>query len=218
MKTAILSVAIATGLSVSLASAATVIDFSADAVGNPLAPGTTIGEQYAVIGVHFLGSAFDEPDNPDDNFASNSDMRLAVPGGDVAQDATFPPGIGNFLHTYSGFTQENGDNNFAIVFDTPVTSVSMDIFDDIAGLTQMFAIEGDDILQVEQSFDSEDAAPQTLTLSPGEPFTVVGVILGSNIDWVAMDNLTFTTVPEPGAIAIATGGVLVTRRGRRRGP
>lgn len=179
------------------AASAGVITFETDAAGNPLAPGTTIAEQYASLGVHFIGSAFDEPGNPFDNFASNSDMRLATAGGDVARDAVFPDGGGNFLHTYSGFTQENGDNNFAILFDTPVTSVSMDIYDDIAGLTQMFAIEGDEILDATQSADTDDAPPQTLTVSAAQGFTVVGVILGSNIDWVAADNFAYVSVPEP---------------------
>jgi hypothetical protein len=204
--------AISLGLFATAASGATVIDFSADAAGNPLAPLTVIDEQYAAIGVHFIGSAFDEPDNPDDNFASNTDMRLTTAGGDVPVNAVIPAGVGNFLHTYSGFQAENGDNNFAIVFDTPVTSVSIDLYDDIAGLTQMFAIEGDAILDDAQSLDSDDAAPQTISVSAAEGFTVVGLILGSNIDWVGADNLTFTVVPEPATLAFGLLGLLSRKR------
>jgi hypothetical protein len=208
----------ALALFASAASASTTITFSTDAAGNVLAPLTTIGEQYAAIGVHFVGSAFDEPDNPDDNFASNTDMRLTTAGGDVPLFPNIPVGAGNFLHTYSGFTQENGDNNFAIVFDTPVTSVSIDIYDDVAGLTQMFAIEGEDILDATQSADTEDAPPQTLTVSAPGGFTVVGIILGSNIDWVAADNITFASVPEPVSILSLSSIAMTTRRRRRRVP
>ena len=199
----------------SVASGATVIDFSIDASGNPLPPLTVIAEQYASIGVHFIGSAFDEPGNPDDAFASNTDMRLTTAGGDVPVNAVIPAGVGNFLHTFSGFQAEDGDTNFAIVFDTPVTSVSIDLYDDIAGLTQMFAIEGDAILDNTQSLDSDDAAPQTISVSAAQGFTVVGLILGSNIDWVGVDNLTFTSVPEPMSCLLIAA---VIRRRRRRGP
>lgn len=195
-------------------SARPVITFETDTAGNALAPGTTIAGQYAAQGVHFVGSAFDEPDNADDNFASNTDMRLTTLGGDTAALPNIPVGAGNFLHTYSGWVAENGDSNLGILFDTPILSCSITFYDDTVGLTQLFAIEGDDILDDDQTIDTFDGPPQTLTVNSSTPFTLVGVILGSNIDWVAMDNVSYSVVPEPTTMCTAIGALAIRRRRR----
>lgn len=215
MRLAIPLAALCCAVAAAPAVAASLINFETDGAGNPLAPGTVIAEQYAPVGVHFVGSAFDEPGNPDDLFANNTDMRLTTAGGDTAALPNIPAGAGNFLHTYSGWIAENGDSNLAIVFDTPITSCSITFYDDTVGLTQMFAIEGDDILDDDQTVDSFDGPPQTLTVSSATPFTIVGVILGANNDWVAMDNVSYVTVPEP---AVSSGLAVVAALIRRRRP
>jgi hypothetical protein len=171
-----------------------------------------IGEQFASIGVHFVGSAFDEPGNPADGFASNTDMRLTTAGGDVPAMPNIPANAGNFLHTYSGFVSENGDANLAIIFDTPIFSCTVDLYDDTVGLTQMFAIECDDILDVAQSVETTDGALQTLTVSSTTPFTVVGLILGSNADWVGLDNIAYVVVPEPTSLGGLLAFLMLSRR------
>jgi hypothetical protein len=195
--------------------ATTTIDFSADGAGTPLAAGTTIASQYASIGVTFVGSAFADPLDPANPFATNTDMKLAVSGGDVPAGAVIPSGAGNFLHAYTGWTQEDGESNFAILFDTRITSFSMDVYDDRVGLTQLFAIDGDNIVDLAQTASSTTANPQTITVSKAAGFDAVGVVLGSNVDWVAVDNLRFTSVPEPTSmLAIGSLAFAISRRPR----
>ncbi len=194
---------------------ATTIDFSADAVGNPLAPGTVIADQYAPLGVSFVGSAFADPLDPANPFATNTDMTLAVRDGNPATEAVVPASAGNFLHAYPGWTLEDGESNFAILFASRITSFSMDIYGDRVGLTQLFAIDGDDIVDDAQSPADPTGQPKTITVSDPAGFDAVGVILGSNIDWVAADNIRFTVVPEPASIlAIGALWLAMVRRSR----
>ena len=201
----------------SMADAGT-INFSTDGLGNLLLPGATIAEQFASIGVHFVGSAYNDPNDPDDLFASNTDMRLAIAGGDVPPLATFPLGSGNFLHTYSGWLNEDtdGDSNFAVRFDAPILSFSIDVYDDRDGLTQIFAIDANgDIIDEAQSIDFVDSPPQTLTVSATTPFREVAVILGWSQDWVAADNIVYASVPEPVSLGLLPMIGIVLCRVRR---
>lgn len=210
-----LAAAAAVALSCMLVSAgrAVTIDFSTDGAGNSLSPGTVIANQYASIGVTFIGSAFGDASDPANPFATNTDMKLAVAGGDVPPGAVIPSGAGNFLHAYSGWTLEDGESNFAMLFDNRINTFSMVIYDDRVGLTQLFAIDGDNLVGLSQAVTDINANPQTVSVTVAAGFDAVGIVLGSNVDWVGVDNLSFTYVPEPGSL-LASGalGALALRR------
>jgi hypothetical protein len=200
----------------SAATAAVSIDFSTDGAGNPLAPGATIANQYTSLGVTFIGSAFADPADPLNPFATNTDMTLVAAGGNVPPGASFPAGAGNFLHGYAGYLLEDGDSNFAITFDTLITTFSMDVYDDRVGLTQLFAFKGDNIVDLTQVATDPTAAPQRISVDFAAGFDGVGVVLGSNVDWVAVDNLSFAFVPEPASmLAIGALGAVTLRRSHR---
>jgi hypothetical protein len=175
---------------------------------------TTVNNQYTSQGVTFVGSAFYDPADPSNAFSSNTDMRVTRYNGDVAELSNIPSSFGTILHTFSGWlTEINGDSNFAVLFNRPLSRFSIDILDDKIGLTEIYAIRGNSILGVVQSQVFADARPQTLVLDNLGPITAVGVVLGSGNDWVAVDNLRWTEIPEPSAaLAIGLSATLLTRR------
>ncbi len=188
-----------------------------------LAVGTTLSNQYAAQGVTFSANAFSGPGSSTSGqpWATNTDMRIAAVGGDVAGLGTPSLVSGNLLHTYSGWINENGDPSFLMTFSTAITSISMDF----AGVTQtpdtrLFVYNGATLLATVRSSLAAGGLYQ-YTLSYGAAsITSVAVQAGSFSDWVGVDNIVFTPavggVPEPMTWATMVLGFGIVGMGLRR--
>ena len=184
-----------------------------------------IAEQYADWGVHFEPNVFAGTNYTGDPFADNTDMTA------TATDFGFNPGVpppvsGNLLQSFSGWLQEDGAPTFWLRFDQPVIDFSLDAY---AGGT--YTIDGASAFSV-YGFDADlnllTATPTDLrildfqhiglpTVIP-DGYSYVG-ITGDFSGWTAVDNLQFTTVPEPGSFALVAGiavssGLFLRRRKR----
>jgi hypothetical protein len=201
------------------------IDFDTDALGNPIAEGTTIAEQYAAWGVHFEPNVFGGLNLTGSPFATNTDMTATA--SDVGFiDDTQPLPTGNLLGGLSGYQASDGDPNFWIRLDKRVSRVSMDIFGDgtFFGNTTLYGFD-QDLNPIDQVFLNEFDGQETLTMA-GAPggYSYIGVVgdsdFGSNDAWVGIDNIRLTAAPEPGTLGLLLGGMalaagMVQRRRRR---
>lgn len=201
------------------ASAVTVIDF------DNLPAGTVLNNQYAAQGVTFVANAFSGPGNSGSgqSWAPNSDMTLASVTGDNNEvgDLGTPSLVGgNVLHRFGGWTRENGDPSFRIDFSTPVSSVSL-TFAGLAGAqfaphSRLFIYDGAVLLTtLAASLPNANTGQLTLSYAAAH-ITHVAVAPGSYNDWVAVDNLVFAPVPEPGPLALMALGLGVLAHARRR--
>ncbi|MDO9093097.1 MAG: PEP-CTERM sorting domain-containing protein [Rubrivivax sp.] len=194
-----------------------------------LATGSTLSNQYAGLGVTFSPNAFSGPGSSGSGqpWASNTDMTLAsVTGGAADVGALGSPSLvsGNVLHRYNNWLGEDGDPSFLINFSTPVTSVSLD-FAGVSGNlyapdSRLFIYNGSTLLaEVGATLPSSSVAQLTLSYAAAS-ITSVAVAMGSYDDWVAVDNLVFAPVPEPGTYGLMALGLLAVvgaaqRRGKR---
>jgi len=181
-----------------------------------LAVGATVDSQYSAWGVTFLANAYDGG-----SWATNTDMTVvAVGGGNTGGLGTPSLVSGKLLHSFSGWLNEDGDASFALAFDTPITSISID-FAGIAAPSStgidIFTPEGDYVTSV----FATSTGQQTLTYT-GTNIGFVGVTPGDFNDWVGVDNISFTfaaAVPEPetyGMLALGLGVLAIAVRRRQR--
>ena len=180
------------------------ITFDTDAAGIAINEGDIISEQYAAWGVHFEANVFGGTNYTGTNFADNTGMTA------TASDFSFPPGAtatvsGNLLHSLTDWFNENGDPSFWLRFDQPVIDVSLDAY----GVGSAFAVYG---------FDGElnllSATPTDLFISGGKRLTLADPGLGGYYyvgitgdfnGWTGVDNIRFTSVPEPGSLTLLAG-------------
>ena len=199
---------------------ATVVSF------DNLAAGTVVGTQYANAGVTFSpgGGSYTGVVNPPSTnagFATNTDLTIS------AFDATLGEGAplsGMVLRNNANFANENGDPVFTLTFNAPVASLSLD-FGDVKNAFQgeaaIFAVEPatNQAVSIALSPSTKNGTATAVGLPTG--VTTAVVVPGTNKDFVAVDNLTFTLaapVPEPTTVAAllvgfgALGVVLKRRR------
>jgi hypothetical protein len=185
------------------------IDFDTDALGKPIADGTTIDEQYAAWGVHFVPNIFAGATNITGfPFADNTDMTATssdVGFGYDPNDTDPPhPPLGNVLHSFSGWSNEDGDANFAIFFDTPIDSISMDVIGDSSTGTSLYAFDANGVF-LGGTFASTMSGFENISISDVGIIGFVAVTPGYYDDWAALDNISFNTVPEPGLAVLLLG-------------
>ncbi len=218
MKLKTLGLALLAPLLFSTAPHAAVITF------DDLAPGTTLGAQYASLGVVFSANAFSgaNSNSTGEDWATNTDMGIVASSGtDVGALGTPALVSGNMLHSFSGWLSEDGDASFAANFTIAITSFSADFAGvSIPGDAALYVFGGANLLATVVGSEG----PGQFTLSYSAPsITRVVLAAGSFADWVGVDNIRFTpvtAVPEPGTLALLAIGLMALsgalHRGKRR--
>lgn len=187
-----------------------------------LAVGTTLGSQYASLGVVFSGSPLTgtSGSSSGENWATNTDMTIvSSSGNDVGGFGTPSLVSGNILRSFNGWLAEDGDADFLVSFTRAATSFSIDF----AGVatpadTRIFVYNGSTLLATVAG----TVTTGQFTLGYSAPsITSVVVAPGTYDDWVGVDNVTFTLAPVPEPATWATmgaglGAVLLAMRKRRR--
>jgi hypothetical protein len=190
--------------------------------------GTVLSNQFAGQGVTFTPNALSGT-NPitTDPWATNTDLTVvSATGTDVGGFGTLVSGAasGNIVRSFGAWLGENGDPSFRISFSSAVSNVSLDF----VGITDFFntglrAI-GTDGVTVLGSVLAPGTGQHRLTLN----FSGIGSVIvtpGSFLDWVGIDNLTFTPasapppptgVSEPASLALLGAGLLGLAAARRR--
>jgi hypothetical protein len=216
LQAAVLGAGLLLGGAQSRAAAATyTIDF------DDLAAGTTLSTQYAAsTGATFSaggGSLYDAQSQGSGAWATNTDLTVvSATGADTNNLGTPSLASGNVLGSYAGWMNEDGDPVFTITFATAITAFSADFAaveygSDVA----IHAYSGSTLVS---EVIGSGYGQFTLSLA-GLDITSVVITPGSYGDYVAVDDIAFTTsVPEPANVALlALGlGLVALRRGARR--
>jgi hypothetical protein len=193
-----------------------------------LAPGVTLSTQYAPL-VIFSRNAFSGKGSSSSglDWATNSDMTIvSIVSGTLGVDygALGKPSLvhANILHHFSNWQYlEDGDPSFLIELAIPASAVSID-FAGVGGAalapdTRMFAYDAGGTLlgMVAALLPNDDVAQLTLSVSaPG--ITRIKVAPGSFDDWVGVDNLVISFVPEPTVCSLIVLGLAAAGFIRRR--
>ena len=184
---------------------------------NELASGSTLANQYAALGAVFTPNAFtgEGSSASGEPWATNTHMSIVdSQGPDVGAVSTSTLVSGNVLRSRPGWLTENGDASFLVSFSVPVTSFSVDFadvteFEDVTiwaynGATLLGSVSG--------------TAAGDFTLSYTAPsITSVAVRPGNYFDYVAVDNINFAPVPEPGSYLLMGLGLAALALRRRHG-
>jgi hypothetical protein len=200
-----------------------------------LAAYTTVSNQYAAQGVIFSPNAFTGAgsSNSGADWATNTNMQVVpiLPNTDPNYDHGLlgSPALasGMILRAYGnvqpgGWLAEDGDPSFKMTFTTPISSISMVV----AGVspvdelqTRIWVYSGATLLGTVGTQDvSNLTTQQTLSFASNTPITSVAVRPGTYFDYVAVDNISFQPVPEPGTwalMALGLAGVAGIARRRR---
>jgi MYXO-CTERM domain-containing protein len=193
------------------ASAATrTINFDQDALGNSISDLTAVSNQYAAWGVTFTPNAF-----TGGSWATNTGMTATstdVGGG-------YNPSLNNVLHAFNAdWLAEDGDPSFLISFSTGITSISLDVIGDTGGrdgLQTFVALYDASLTQIGFFDASGIGGVENISLSGFGTAFFAAIAHGDFGDWVGIDNITYTEVPAPGALAlVGLAGVFAGRRRR----
>lgn len=181
--------------------------------------GTTLSAQYASLGVVFSPNAFSGG-----TWATNTDMHIVDSSLEGTVDADVgalgdPAGTvsGHVLRSFDGWLSEAGDPSFSMIFTSPVLSVSVAFagVDDPSNV-RLMAYDGSTL--VGTAIGSVSTGQFTLVLSSSH-ITRVDVQPGWNLDWVAVDNISFAPVsapiPEPSRAALLLLGATLLGWARR---
>jgi hypothetical protein len=197
----------ALALAAGMASATTyTIDFEADALGNALAELQTIDNEYAAWGVNFVPNVL----NPADGWATNTNMQVTsidVGGG-------YQASYGKILHTFGGWLAEDGDPNFGMFFDQPISDLTVRFTGDFDFLSQVALYDGNGNF-ITSALATGTNALSSVTFTGLSNSEIAVVAPGWFLDWVGVVDVTYTFVPAPGAAAVLGFGALAMTRRRR---
>lgn len=184
-----------------------------------VAVNSTLSDQYASSGVTFVpglngATGISVTGLGGSGFASNTDMTIvSATGADVGGGVTAPAG-GLLLHSFNGYLAEDNDAVFSIVFASPISSITVTfagVFDTAA--SRIFAVDGTGAAFA--SAATTAIGTSNVTLTPSSPVSMIVITDGDFEDWVGIDNINFTPVPEPMAMGLmALGGLAMGRRRR----
>ena len=203
-----------------LAAPITITFDAGDPIGG-LAAGTTLSNQYAAFGVTFSPNAFTGPGSPTGSWATNTNMTVVSSTGVDVGDLGTPSLVsGNLLRSFSGWLLENGDASFRATFSgggvSSLSATFAGIAQSDAGSTRLFAYNGSTLLTTAiASAQCATVCQQTLTVSSATPITSVVFTPGDFFDWVGVDDITYTPIPEPATITLLALGVAAVVRARR---
>ena len=220
-----LPVLLGTGLLLACTAGAQTITF------DDLAPGTTLGTQYASLGVTFAANAFSGPGSSSSGmpWATNTDMTVvSTDTGELGVDygALGTPSLvsGNILHHFLNWEGEDGDPSFNILLDHAASSVSV-TFAGVGGQsaapdTRIFVYSGSALVAIRAGSLPDDNVGQLTLAYGGNDITRVAVAPGSFDDWVGVDDVVITpavtAVPEPETWALTLLGLATFAWSRRR--
>jgi len=192
--------ALTCGASLARASVSTLIDF--DELDPPL---TTGPNQVALVGDEFPGITIT---------GVNSTLELGNPARGFNSPVNFPAGTDTNVLAAREPSGELG--TIQIDFDEPIVEIAADFFDVEAD----FAVIGFDIDldgAVDVSFPAAQGNGSLANLSANlpSPSSSIRIDLGTSADGALLDNLSFTTIPEPASLALlGVGGVTLLSRRR----
>jgi hypothetical protein len=194
-----------------------VMDFENDAMGMMIEDGSDVSTAYMDWGVHFTNqNMIDDPINHHNGlpYATNANTLATSTDTGIGYDPT----MGNVLNAYGdlfspGWSEVDGDPMLHVMFDRPVSSISVDFIGDTDEMSHLMVFDG--MMEVEHIHITRGGGAavrnETLTYSGSMPFTMAMLGVGSRTDWVGIDNIRFTfapaPVPEPGSVALA-GSIL----------
>jgi PEP-CTERM motif len=173
-----------------------------------LAAGAVLSTQYSMLGVTFSPDFFSGPGSSSSGepWASNTDMTIVSAAVNGGANYGAPSLVsGNVLRSFALQESEDGDPSFLVSFAVPVTSfsatfASVFLFADVT----MWAYDGNTLLGT-VSGTTEGQFVLTIT---GANITRVAVRPGSFDDYVAVDNIVFAPIPEPGTYGMMALGLL----------
>lgn len=186
-----------------------------------LASGTTLSNQYT--GVTFAagtgGLSVPNSTTTIEGFATNT--SLTVMPLSIANTATAAaPLSGGVLHSRAGWISENGDPVFTITFANPITAFSLDFGSvDVPRDSVIYAYTATGTSAIASTKAvAAGGLNQTVSLSNLVGVTRIAVTPGSYGDYVAVDNVRYTTaVPEPATMAaLGLGALALVKRRRKR--
>ncbi len=188
-----------------------------------LAEGTTLSNQYAALGVIFSPNAFSGPNvnSSPEPWATNTDMTVTTNPTSIFGTPALVSG--KMLHSNVRHFEENGDPSMLLTFSTPINFFSADfgsILSSASSDTQIVAFNGNTILgTVVAPTCATSVCQVTLSFSAAN-ITKVALVPGSFSDFVAVDNIVFTStapIPEISTYAMMALGMGLLALRRRRG-
>lgn len=179
-----------------------------------LVAGTTLSSQYASLGVTFSANAFTGLGSSSSGaiWATNTDLTVvSATGTDVGSLGTPSMASGNVLRSFAGYLGEDGDASFEMSFSTAISSISVSYAGVSTASTaaaadnRLFIYDGTTLLA---TVAGTTGANQFVLTYSAPSITRVVVASGSFADYVAVDNVVFTPVPEPESYAMMFGGLI----------